>query len=100
MGGDEFTFLAPEAGDTAAAERVAKKILAALDAPFVVDDHTLNIGGSLGVAVAPLHGEDAETLLKQADDAMYVAKAAGAVRPGPSARYRLAACPATPLRRG
>lgn len=100
MGGDEFTFLAPEAGDTAAAERVAEKILAALDAPFVVDDHTLNIGGSLGVAVAPLHGEDAETLLKQADDAMYVAKAAGAVRPGPSARYRLAACPATPLRRG
>jgi GGDEF domain-containing protein len=50
--------------------------------------------------VAPLHGDDAETLLKRADDAMYAAKAAGAVRPGPSARYRLACCPETTGRSG
>jgi len=90
MGGDEFTFLAPEADSAAAAERVAGKILATLAAPFVIDGQTLTIGGSLGVAVAPDHGSDAETLLKQADDAMYEAKAAGSVKPGPTTRFRLA----------
>jgi diguanylate cyclase (GGDEF)-like protein/PAS domain S-box-containing protein len=90
MGGDEFTFLAPEADSAAAAERVAGKILATLAAPFVIDGQPLTIGGSLGVAVAPDHGSDAETLLKQADDAMYEAKAAGSVKPGPTTRFRLA----------
>ncbi|MGH2344729.1 MAG: sensor domain-containing protein, partial [Chloroflexota bacterium] len=76
LGGDEFALLVPGA-DAAGATRIAHKILSALAAPIVVEGHELGVGAGLGIAVYPVHGGDAPTLLRQADVAMYVAKRAG-----------------------
>jgi diguanylate cyclase (GGDEF)-like protein/PAS domain S-box-containing protein len=73
LGGDEFAILLVGA-DIPGAEQAARKILDALERPFVVDGHALDIGASIGVAVHPAHGADAEILLRRADIAMYVAK--------------------------
>lgn len=76
LGGDEFAVLLPGA-DAAAAIPVIQRILAALAAPCIIDGHSLDVGGSLGLAVYPAHGADAATMLRHADVAMYVAKRAG-----------------------
>jgi EAL domain-containing protein (putative c-di-GMP-specific phosphodiesterase class I) len=55
----------------------AEKVLAALAPAFVLDSHSFDVGASIGIALCPEHGEDAETLLRRADVAMYVAKRAG-----------------------
>jgi len=73
LGGDEFAVLLP-GDDAAGAGRAASSILAALDAPTTVEDHALQLAGSIGIALYPAHGADAATLLRQADIAMYVAK--------------------------
>ena len=73
LGGDEFAALLP-GDDAAGAARAARAILAALDAPTTVEDHALQLGGSIGIALSPAHGADAATLLRRADIAMYVAK--------------------------
>jgi len=73
LGGDEFAALLP-GDDAAGAGRAASSILAALDAPTTVEDHALQLAGSIGIALYPAHGADAATLLRQADIAMYVAK--------------------------
>lgn len=73
LGGDEFAILLVGA-DIAGAEKVARKILDALERPFVVDRHALDIGASIGIAVHPAHAADAEGLFRRADIAMYVAK--------------------------
>jgi diguanylate cyclase (GGDEF)-like protein/PAS domain S-box-containing protein len=73
LGGDEFAVLLPGA-DAGGASLVALEILQALDKPFIVEDHSLTIGASIGIALCPEHGEDAGTLLRHADVAMYVAK--------------------------
>jgi len=73
LGGDEFAILLVGA-DTAGAERAARKILDDLEQPFVVEGRALDIGASIGIAVHPAHGADAEALLRRADIAMYVAK--------------------------
>jgi diguanylate cyclase (GGDEF)-like protein/PAS domain S-box-containing protein len=77
MGGDEFTILIAEVGDRRASAVVAQKVLEAVRQPVVVDDHELFVTASVGVAVYPEDGDDAETLLKNADRAMYRAKDAG-----------------------
>ncbi len=73
MSGDEFVVLlesaAPQAADTD--EVVTQKILAAFEAPFVLDGHTLHLRPSVGSAQYPLHGQDAAQLIRHADDAMY-----------------------------
>lgn len=74
LGGDEFAILLPEIRNADAASQVAYKILIALERPFQLEEITLEIGASIGIAVFPFDGVDAETLLQRADVAMYVAK--------------------------
>ncbi len=73
LGGDEFAVLMLD-GDRDGALRLAATIHDALDAPFVVDGQSLQVGASLGIALYPEHGGDAQALLRRADVAMYVAK--------------------------
>jgi len=73
LGGDEFAVLLPGTDETGAA-RVAQKMLAALEQAFPLEGETLDIGASVGVAVAPAHATQAEQLLSRADVAMYAAK--------------------------
>jgi diguanylate cyclase (GGDEF)-like protein len=76
MGGDEF-MLALGSLSQDDAVKVVTKILKALQQPFDIDQHVLHIGASIGIAFYPNHGEDASTLIKNADAAMYVAKQSG-----------------------
>jgi diguanylate cyclase (GGDEF)-like protein len=74
LGGDEFTFLLPRISDAQDAGVVAQRALQRLREPFRVDGHEIFVSASIGIAVSPLDGEDVETLLKNADTAMYAAK--------------------------
>jgi diguanylate cyclase (GGDEF)-like protein len=78
LGGDEFTIL-QHVGDAGAgdAKLLAEKILRVVEQPFDVEGHHLTIETSVGVALAPDHGLDADELLKKADLALYRAKADG-----------------------
>jgi diguanylate cyclase (GGDEF)-like protein/PAS domain S-box-containing protein len=73
LGGDEFAVLLPGVLATDAVVS-ARRLLDALERPFTVEGHNLGIGASFGIALLPDHGTDAETLLRRADIAMYVAK--------------------------
>jgi diguanylate cyclase (GGDEF)-like protein len=73
LGGDEFAILVRGAADP---DAVAESLLARLRQPFVVDETTLQVGASIGLARCPEHGNDVETLIQRADIAMYAAKAA------------------------
>jgi diguanylate cyclase (GGDEF)-like protein len=73
LGGDEFAVLLLNAEQNIA-ERVAMDIREALSAPFPLEDVTVQMNGSIGVAVAPEHGRDMSGLLRHADIAMYRAK--------------------------
>ncbi len=75
LGGDEFAVLLPGIADADEALRVARDVLTALEVPARVEDVRLEIGGSIGIALAPLHGREVGALLKAADVAMYSAKA-------------------------
>ncbi|WP_422829651.1 putative bifunctional diguanylate cyclase/phosphodiesterase [Variovorax sp. HJSM1_2] len=77
LGGDEFIVLLPEILEVADATQVASKLLAALGRPALVDGNEIQLGGSIGLVVCPRDAQDAETLLRYADMAMYRAKAAG-----------------------
>lgn len=77
VGGDEFVVLlvpVQEVGDVLA---VAEKIRAAIDAPFDIAGHVLEVEVSIGVAIYPEHGSDEATLTQHADAAMYQAKRSG-----------------------
>ncbi len=75
LGGDEFALVLPGA-DAAAATVAAAKLLGVLEMPVVLDSWQLPLGGSIGIAAFPEHGDDADTLLRRADIAMYAAKRA------------------------
>jgi len=77
MGGDEFTFLISELTEPQGASAVVWRILEALRKPFVLDGQEVTVTASVGIAVFPLDGEDAETLIRNADVAMYWAKSCG-----------------------
>jgi diguanylate cyclase len=77
LGGDEFAILAPGLEDVEAARDLAAGIATALADPVSLDGLPLDVGGSIGVAVYPQHGEDFETLMRHADVAMYEAKIRG-----------------------
>ncbi|HUJ80105.1 MAG TPA: PAS domain S-box protein [Nitrospiria bacterium] len=76
LGGDEFAVLLPTA-DQEGAVMTAQKILQALTRPFTLDELALDVEASIGIALFPDHGLDAETILRRADVAMYMAKQAG-----------------------
>lgn len=73
QGGDEFALLLPGL-DQRAALVVAEAVLRAVELPFSIDEHEFQVGGSIGVAAHPPHGNTAEELLSHADIAMYAAK--------------------------
>lgn len=76
-GGDEFTLLLPQIVDANEAVKIAQRILAALKPTFIIEGHQLHITNSIGIALYPDHGKDAETLLKNADAALYHVKEQG-----------------------
>lgn len=80
VGGDEFTVILVDVGRRGDAETVAGKIAAALAAPFQLDSQarSVEIGTSIGIAIYPTDAQDADTLVKAADAAMYSAKQARA----------------------
>lgn len=77
FGGDEFVILAAELGAPQEAVRVAAKLIEAVSAPIDACGRRVQIGGSIGIALFPEHGDTVAELLKKADAAMYRAKAAG-----------------------
>lgn len=76
-GGDEFTLLLPQISSRDDAANIAHRILAALKPTFHIEQHQLHASSSIGIALYPCDGEDAETLLKNADAALYRAKDRG-----------------------
>jgi diguanylate cyclase (GGDEF)-like protein/PAS domain S-box-containing protein len=76
-GGDEFTLILPHLHSAEDITKIAQRILNVLEAPFQFGQQELHITASIGIALAPYDGEDAETLLKNADTAMYRAKQRG-----------------------
>jgi diguanylate cyclase (GGDEF)-like protein/PAS domain S-box-containing protein len=77
MGGDEFTFVLNKIGNAENAQKLSEKIVAALAPPFVLNGITCHVGGSIGISLFEGGEMDAETILRQADAAMYQAKKAG-----------------------
>ncbi len=74
LGSDEFVVCSPHA-DADTARTLAQRVLQALEVPFTLDDHTVDVGAGVGVATFPAHADDADTLLARAEVAMYAAKA-------------------------
>ena len=74
LGGDEFLVILPELENTGNVEIVAEKILAAFSLPFKVEGHEYYVTASIGITFHPLDGHEAQTLLRNADAAMYQAK--------------------------
>ncbi len=77
MGGDEFTLLLPDVEKPEEAVHVAQRMLESLAQPFLLGDHELFVTGSIGISLFPTDGGDTQTLLKNADAAMYRAKEQG-----------------------
>ena len=77
LGGDEFAVVQSGVNDAAGAERLAKRIVDLLGRSYMVEGHLINIGASVGVALAPADGNDPHDLIKNADLALYRAKADG-----------------------
>ena len=73
LGGDEFAILLPGTGRQEAI-MVAKRVRVNLCRPIEVNGHRIDLGASIGIALFPEHGQDAETLMRRADVAMYAAK--------------------------
>jgi diguanylate cyclase (GGDEF)-like protein/PAS domain S-box-containing protein len=77
FGGDEFVVLLTDVADTAAVAQIAHKILDILLPTFVIDEQEFHITASIGISLFPHDGADSQTLLKNADIAMYRAKESG-----------------------
>ncbi|MBF0296961.1 MAG: EAL domain-containing protein [Magnetococcales bacterium] len=77
LGGDEFTVILSDILHESMAELVARKILEQLSTPFVLKGQEVTISGSVGIAIFPADGGDAQELAKNADCAMYQAKEGG-----------------------
>ena len=77
LGGDEFTVLLIDMVDEIHASIIAQNILTRLSEPFMLHGHEVYSSASIGITISPGDGDDAKTLLKNADMAMYEAKAQG-----------------------
>jgi diguanylate cyclase (GGDEF)-like protein/PAS domain S-box-containing protein len=77
QGGDEFVILVTENRQAENAAITAEKILSKLAEPHVIAEHHLHVTASIGISLYPVDGDNAETLIKNADNAMYCAKGKG-----------------------
>ena len=77
MGGDEFMILVPELQSVESIQQFAQMILQSFESPFFVEEMSLYIGTSIGISLYPNDGKDEETLMKNADTAMFRAKERG-----------------------
>jgi diguanylate cyclase (GGDEF)-like protein/PAS domain S-box-containing protein len=77
LGGDEFAIVVRDASDLHRLQRVAESVIHLLSKPYEVDHHTLYIGASVGSAVGPRDGNTVETLMRNADLALYRSKEEG-----------------------
>ena len=75
--GDEFIIVLSHPSSTDGAAKVAAKLIEAVSQPYRLDGHNVSITASAGIGIYPLHGSDADTLMKSADVALYEAKRAG-----------------------
>lgn len=76
LGGDEFVIVLGEAGPGEAAQ-VAAKVIESVSRPYDIDGQPARVTASAGIGLYPVHGDDAETLMKNADLALYEAKRSG-----------------------
>ncbi|HYM51830.1 MAG TPA: EAL domain-containing protein [Candidatus Limnocylindrales bacterium] len=74
LGGDEFAIVWSQAADAHQALTAARRVMEMFDAPFTAGGAAIDLKASLGIAVFPDHGQDADTLLRHAEVAMYIAK--------------------------
>ncbi|MCB0970972.1 MAG: EAL domain-containing protein [Acidimicrobiales bacterium] len=77
FGGDEFVVLCPEVNNAGAAEKVANRVIEVIEQPFTIGNDMMRISASVGVALAEHRGVKPEDVLRDADVAMYQAKAQG-----------------------
>ncbi|MEH2357356.1 CHASE2 domain-containing protein [Nostoc sp.] len=77
LGGDEFTVILRAIPNVQIAAKVAEKILSSITKPIVLDGCKIQVSASIGISVYPYNSQDSETLIKQADTAMYRAKRLG-----------------------
>ncbi|MDX1736301.1 MAG: bifunctional diguanylate cyclase/phosphodiesterase, partial [Halioglobus sp.] len=77
LGGDEFTVVLSDVTDITHIKKVASRILNSLSEPIALQSHNPVVTPSIGIALYPQDGTDADTLVRNADTAMYVAKAEG-----------------------
>lgn len=77
QGGDEFAILVNDCGGAAMVAVIAERILAALRHPLLLDSHKIDLTASIGISLYPADGDDVDALLKNADMALYTAKAGG-----------------------
>jgi len=76
FGGDEFAVLLMHV-DSESAQQCAQKLIAAVSAPYALERGEAKVSASIGIAIYPGAGEDAEDVMQTADEAMYDAKRAG-----------------------
>ena len=77
LGGDEFILAMADIDRVEDAAKAAQRLIEAMESPFILDDHEIVVTASIGISLYPDDGGDAETLLKNADSALYHAKDAG-----------------------
>lgn len=77
IGGDEFTVIISDISDTSIVERTCRCLLDTIEEPFQLGKNSVSVSASLGITLFPEDGDDAGQLLKNADMAMYAAKACG-----------------------
>ena len=77
LGGDEFAIAQPAIASSEDASELAQRILDRISAPYTIDGQTVRIGASIGIALSPADGADPDQLFKNADIALYTAKAEG-----------------------
>ena len=80
LGGDEFALVQEGVTELDAPDQMARRVLAVLEAPFVIEEQEIEVSASLGITTFPDHGDTAERLIRNADVALYRAKAAGRSR--------------------
>ena len=86
LGGDEFVLVVPECGDPRLISEIVDVVLNRLAQNFEINEHSVRVGGSAGIAIAPNDGTTVDDLLANADLALYQAKSNGGRAPLLSAR--------------